>query len=77
MTAGTGPIKIEQDFTDDRDRLEEVVRKFQIGVASELSALGSDGDSTTGEDNGTAFNADETEFNIFNTDRNSLPRIRR
>jgi len=69
MTAGTGPIKIEQDFTDDRDRLEEVVRKFQIGVASELSALGSDGDSTTGEDNGTAFNADETEFNIFNTDR--------
>ena len=69
MTASTGPLKIEQDFTDDRDRLEEVVKKFQIGVASELSALGSDGDDTTGEDNGTAFNADETEFNIFNTDR--------
>jgi VWFA-related protein len=69
MTAGTGPLKIEQDFTDDRDRLEEVVKKFQIGTASELAALGSNGDDTTGEDTGTAFNADETEFNIFNTDK--------
>ncbi|HEX4273921.1 MAG TPA: VWA domain-containing protein [Bryobacteraceae bacterium] len=69
LTASTGPLKLEQDFTDDRDRLEEVVKKFQIGAASELSALGSDGDDTTGEDTGTAFNADETEFNIFNTDK--------
>jgi VWFA-related protein len=69
MTASTGPLKVVQDFTDDRDRLEEVVRGFQIGVASELAAAGSDGDNTTGEDNGTAFNADETEFNIFDTDR--------
>ena len=37
-------------------------RGFQIGVASELSALGSNGDTTTGEDTGTAFDADETEF---------------
>ncbi len=69
LTAGTGPLKVEQDFTDDRDRLEEVVKGFQIGTASELAALGSNGDDTTGEDTGTAFNADETEFNIFNTDR--------
>jgi VWFA-related protein len=69
LTASTGPLKVEQDFTDDRDRLMEVVKKFQIGNASELAALGSDGDDTTGEDTGTAFNADETEFNIFNTDR--------
>jgi VWFA-related protein len=69
MTASTGPLKVEQDFTDDRDRLEEVIRKFQIGVASELSVLGSDGDDTTGQDTGAAFNADETEFNIFDTDR--------
>src|SRR5262249_21120258 len=53
----------------DRDRLIEVIRKFQIGAGSELAALGSNGDDTTGEDTGTAFNADETEFNIFNTDR--------
>jgi len=69
MTAGTGPLKIEQDFTDDKDRLEEVVKGFQIGVASELAATGGNGDDTTGEDTGAAFSADETEFNIFNNDR--------
>lgn len=69
MTASTGPLQIVQDFTDDRDRLEQVIKGFQIGVASELSALGSNGDTTSGEDTGTAFDADETEFNIFNTDR--------
>jgi len=70
MYAGTGPLKIVQDFTTDKDRLEEVVKGFQIGAASELAGVaGNGGDSTTGEDTGTAFNADETEFNIFNTDK--------
>ncbi len=66
----TGPLKIVQDFTTDKDRLEEVVKGFAIGTASELAgAAGNGGDDTTGEDTGTAFNADETEFNIFNTDK--------
>ena len=69
LTAGTGPLKVEQDFTDDRDRLVEVIKAFPIGVASELAATGSNGDDTTGEDTGAAFVADETEFNIFNNDR--------
>ena len=70
MYAGTGPLKIVQDFTTDKDRLEEVVKSFQIGAASELAGVaGNGGDNTTGEDTGTAFNADETEFNIFNTDK--------
>jgi len=70
LYAGTGPLKIVQDFTTDKDRLEEVVKSFQIGAASELAGVaGNGGDSTTGEDTGTAFNADETEFNIFNTDK--------
>jgi len=70
MTAGTGPLKIEQDFTDDKDRLVEVIKKFSIGEAADLAGLsGNGGDSTSGEDNGSAFNADETEFNIFNNDR--------
>jgi VWFA-related protein len=70
MSASTGPLKIVQDFTDDKDRLEQVVKGFQIGAASELAGVaGNGGDSTTGEDTGTAFNADETEFNIFNTDK--------
>jgi VWFA-related protein len=70
MTAGIGPLKLDQDFTDDRDRLEEVIKKFNIGEGSDLAGLsGNGGDSTSGEDTGTAFNADETEFNIFNNDR--------
>jgi VWFA-related protein len=70
MTAGIGPLKLDQDFTDDRDRLEEVIKKFNIGEGSDLAGIsGNGGDSTSGEDTGTAFNADETEFNIFNNDR--------
>ena len=62
-------LEVAQDFTDDRDRLTEVLKAFPIGKASDLATAGGDGDDTSGEDNGTAFNADETEFNIFNTDR--------
>jgi VWFA-related protein len=70
MVAGTGPLKIVQDFTDDKDRLVEVINGFKIGEASDLAGLsGNGGDSTSGEDTGSAFNADETEFNIFNNDR--------
>ncbi len=70
LSASTGPLKIVQDFTDDKDRLEEVVKGFTIGQASELAGVaGNGGDSTSGEDTGTAFNADETEFNVFNTDK--------
>jgi VWFA-related protein len=70
LTASTGPLKMVQDFTSDRDRLSEVVKGFRIGEASELAGVaGNGGDDTTGEDTGTAFNADETEFNIFNTDK--------
>ncbi|MCU1328080.1 MAG: hypothetical protein JWN34_3450 [Bryobacterales bacterium] len=69
LTAGTGPLKVTQDFTDDRDRLEEVIKQLKIGDGSDLAALGGNGDDTAGEDTGAAFNADETEFNIFNNDR--------
>jgi len=70
MSASTGPVKIIQDFTTDKDRLEEVIKGFQIGAASELAGVaGNGGDDTSGADTGAAFNADETEFNIFNTDK--------
>ena len=62
-------LQVEQDFTDDRDRLTEVLKGFPIGRASDLATDGGNGDDNSGEDNGAAFNADETEFNIFNTDR--------
>jgi VWFA-related protein len=69
LYAGTGPLKIVQDFTDDKTRLSEVIRTFQVGAASELAIAGGNGDDTVGADDGSAFQADETEFNIFNTDK--------
>ncbi|MFZ5928246.1 MAG: VWA domain-containing protein [Acidobacteriota bacterium] len=59
-------LRVVQDFTGDRDALIEAVRKFQTGEMSELAAEGAT-DVETGED--TAFAADDTEFNVFNTDR--------
>src|SRR5277367_4042727 len=67
MTFGAA-IKTVEDFTDDRDRLISTIKKFQIGAASELQALGDTGTAAEGDDTGT-FVADETEFNIFNTDQ--------
>lgn len=70
MTAGTGPLKVVQDFTDDKQRLEEVIKGFTTGTASDLAGVsGNGGDDDSGADTGTVFNADETEFNIFNTDK--------
>ena len=56
------------DFTDDRDLLTRVIKGLPIGEASELASLADTGDDT-GEDTQAAFVADETEFNIFNTDQ--------
>ncbi len=61
IMAFSNRLQVLQDFTDDRDRLAEVIRGFRIGEGSELAE--------EGVDTGAAFTADETEFNIFNTDR--------
>ncbi len=55
-----------KDFTQDRDLLVETIRKFRIGESAELALAGSTPDE---DDDDTQFVADETEFNIFNTDR--------
>ncbi len=61
-------LKVVQDFTDDRDLLNNTIKKLTIGEGSDLA-----GDASTGaddeSDNGDAYTADDTEFNIFNTDR--------
>jgi len=67
MTFST-QLKVEQDFTDDRETLAAVIRSFRTGEASELAAE-VETDEETAEDTGAAFTADESEFNIFNTDR--------
>src|ERR1035437_4202712 len=68
MTLG-GAVQVAQDFTSDRDRLTQVIKSFHIGEASELAIEADTGDPNSGEYTGAAFIADETEFNIFNTDR--------
>jgi VWFA-related protein len=61
-------IQVLSDFTSDRDVLTRVIKGMPIGEASELAALADTGDEN-GEDTQAAFVADETEFNIFSTDK--------
>ena len=61
-------LKVLQDFTDDRDALSKIIKGLTIGEGSDLAADGSTG-ADNEEDTGAAYTADDTEFNIFNTDR--------
>src|ERR1017187_4888967 len=61
-------LKVLQDFTDDRDALAKVIKGLTIGEGSDLAVDGSVG-ADNEEDSGAAYTADDTEFNIFNTDR--------
>ena len=67
MTFST-ELQVVQDFTSDRALLREIVEAFRIGEGSELAEL-FETDEELMEDDGSAFTADETEFNVFNTDR--------
>jgi VWFA-related protein len=62
----TGELKVLLDFTNDRDALKKVIDGLVVGEASEMSNTVSDDSSS---DTGAAYTADDSEFNIFNTDR--------
>src|SRR5580658_8226727 len=64
----TSTVNILTDFTQDRDILTDVIQGMPIGEATELAGLADTG-ACTGEDTGAAFVADQTEFNILNTDQ--------
>jgi VWFA-related protein len=55
------------EFTDDRESLIAGLRSMSLGDGSDFAGLASTG-ADEGDDSG-AFAADDTEFNIFNTDR--------
>jgi VWFA-related protein len=60
-------LNVIEDFTDDRERLLEDLKKMVIGEGTGLAGAA----ATAGcenDDSGT-FTQDDTEFNIFNTDR--------
>ncbi len=66
MTFGS-KFRVVQDFTDDRDLLISTLRAFALGDSSDLAGMAATA-ADEGDDSG-AFAADQTEFNIFNTDR--------
>lgn len=66
-------LKISAHFTNDRDRLLRSVRALRAGKDAQLAdmaeAAPQNGEDSVSEQTGAAFTPDETEFNIFNTDR--------
>ena len=65
MTYSTD-LSVLQDFTGDRDLLTKVVKAIPIGdVGMSNGSTGSDSEGDTG----AAYTQDDSEFNIFNTDR--------
>jgi len=63
--AGNG-VEVLQDFTSDRDRLLSILETMVVGEGQGNDESTSD-DSTA--DTGAAFGQDDSEFNIFTTDR--------
>jgi VWFA-related protein len=61
-----GGVQILQDFTDDRDRLESIVATLIVGEDQNSGDTSNDASSA---DTGAAFGQDDSEFNIFSTDR--------
>src|SRR5579863_86837 len=61
-----GAVEVLQDFTDDRNRLLSIVETMIVG---EGQGFGESSDDASTPDAGAAFGQDDTEFNIFNTDR--------
>jgi VWFA-related protein len=60
-----GAVQVMQDFTNDRDRLESIIETLSVGEDQDANTV----DDAATADNGAAFGQDDTEFNIFNTDR--------
>jgi VWFA-related protein len=60
-------IKVVEEFTADRERLITSLKKLVVGQGSDFADLAATS-ADEGDDSG-GFTADDTEFNIFNTDR--------
>ncbi|GGH04442.1 VWA domain-containing protein [Silvibacterium dinghuense] len=61
-----GSVDVLQDFTADRDRLLSILTTLEVGEHQEWATEASDASAS---DQGAAFGQDDSEFNIFNTDR--------
>jgi VWFA-related protein len=65
----TSDLKVLRDFTSDRDALIKTIQGLIIGEGSDMAVNGATSGDETQADTGDAYTADDTEFNIFNTDR--------
>ena len=61
-----GAVDVLQDFTGDHDRLLSIIQTMIVG---EGQGLDYSTDDASSPDTGAAFGQDDSEFNIFNTDR--------
>jgi VWFA-related protein len=61
-----GAVDVLQDFTGDHDRLLSILQTMIVG---EGQGMDYSTDDASSPDNGAAFGQDDSEFNIFNTDR--------
>ncbi|MGD0130428.1 MAG: VWA domain-containing protein, partial [Bryobacteraceae bacterium] len=61
-----GAVRVMSDFTQNRERLNSILETMIVGEAQGFDETTSD-DSTP--DTGAAFGQDDSEFNIFNTNR--------
>jgi VWFA-related protein len=61
-------MQVNQDFTSDHDLLSQAVRRMQ-GVEGQGMEAGAAGSAEGQPDQGQAYTEDDTEYNIFNTDR--------
>lgn len=59
-------VQVAQDFTNDRERLLGIIQTMIVGDGEGFDGATSDASSS---DSGAAFGQDDSEFNIFNTDR--------
>jgi VWFA-related protein len=67
VVVNASSLKLVQNFTNDREALKQAVEKIHIGDSASLAERGTT--DTSSEDLSDPFTADETQFNIFNTDR--------
>ncbi|MGH9522041.1 MAG: VWA domain-containing protein [Terriglobales bacterium] len=61
-----GAVEVLQDFTSDRNRLRSILQTMIVGEGQGYGESSADASSP---DTGAAFGQDDSEFNIFNTDR--------
>ncbi|MBV8807050.1 MAG: VWA domain-containing protein [Acidobacteriaceae bacterium] len=66
MRFSGGAVEVLQDFTDDRGRLLSILQTMIVGEGQGFDESTSDASTA---DVGAAFGQDDSEFNIFNTDR--------